>query len=154
MLCDAPALIRHLTRNVCSVDTSVSIRGLCSLAMLVVDAEVLRRLESSTSGASSDYSLLLLALIQKCSHAREDVASCACWALSEICESDTSVDIVRCCLVHLIFYLLTLPVSGTFISKSNGPTVFHHAGHAHLDLARSTHSRGVPLWTAFTIVSI
>ena len=63
--------------------------------MIVVDAEVIHRLESSTSGASADYSLLLLALIQKCSHPREDIASCACWALSEICESDTSVDIVR-----------------------------------------------------------
>jgi hypothetical protein len=62
--------------------------------MLVVDADVLRRLESSVDGASSDYSMMLLVLIQKCSHAREDVASCACWALSEICESDTSVEIV------------------------------------------------------------
>jgi hypothetical protein len=80
--------------NCCSIDTNVSIRGLCSLAMLVVDADVLRRLESSVDGASSDYSMLLLVLIQKCSHPREDVASCACWALSEICESDTSVEIV------------------------------------------------------------
>ena len=62
--------------------------------MLVVDADVLRRLESSVDGASSDYSMMLLVLIQKCSHPREDVASCACWALSEICESDTSVEIV------------------------------------------------------------
>ena len=57
--------------------------------MLVVDAEVLHRLETS-----ADYSMLLLVLIQKCSHPREDVASCACWALSEICESDMSVEIV------------------------------------------------------------
>jgi hypothetical protein len=63
--------------------------------MLVVDSEVLHRLETSASGASSDYTMLLLVLIQKCSHPREDVASCACWALSEICESDSSVEIVR-----------------------------------------------------------
>jgi hypothetical protein len=74
----------------------MSIRGLCSLAMLVVDAEVLRRLETSAASATSDYSMLLLVLIQKCSHPREDVASCACWALSEICESDMSVEIVSC----------------------------------------------------------
>jgi hypothetical protein len=74
----------------------MSIRGLCSLAMLVVDAEVLHRLETSAASATSDYSMLLLVLIQKCSHPREDVASCACWALSEICESDMSVEIVSC----------------------------------------------------------
>ena len=36
-------------------------------------------------------------------HPREDVASCACWALSEICESDTSVEIVSHRLLFVLF---------------------------------------------------
>lgn len=126
------------------MDTSVSIRGLCSLAMLVVDSEVLRRLETSSAGASSDYSMLLLVLIQKCGHQREDVASCACWALSEICESETSVEIVsriaaltrrnRTKQLFPPMPAFTLYSAGVVISKSNGQTARFNARHAFLDL--------------------